>query len=60
MEIKLFSGGICLVAMLGILFLTAPCQAAPETAGLPGVSSAMLQAKFWIDRTPSPHQVNAD
>ena len=58
MEIKLFSGGICLLAMLGIMGLSSPCLAAtPETAGLPGVSAAMLQAKFWIDRTPAPHQV---
>ena len=58
MEIKLFSGGICLLAMLGIIGLSSPCLAAtPETAGLPGVSAAMLQAKFWIDRTPAPHQV---
>ena len=58
MEIKLFSGGIGLLAMLGIMGLSSPCLAAtPETAGLPGVSAAMLQAKFWIDRTPAPHQV---
>jgi hypothetical protein len=58
MEIKVFSGAICFLVLLGLLFLTAPClAAAPEPAGLPGVSAAMLRADFWIERTPSPQQV---
>ena len=58
MEIKLYCGGICFLVMLGILFPTVPCLAAtPETAGLPGVPAAMLQANFWIERTSSPQQV---
>ena len=58
MEIKVFSGAICFLVLLGLLLLTAPCLAAsPETAGLPGVSAAMLQANFWIERVPAPQQV---
>ena len=58
MEIKLFSGGICLLLMLGIFSFSSSCLAAtPDTAGLPGVPAAMLQANFWIERTSSPQQV---
>ena len=58
MEIKVFSGGICLLVMLGIFSLSSSCLAAtPETAGLPGVSAAMLQANFWIERVPAPQRV---
>ena len=58
MEIKVCSGAICFLALLGLLLLTAPClAAAPEPAGLSGVSAAMLRADFWIERAPSPQQV---
>ena len=57
MELKMIGFFLC-ICLLPVLCATAPVQAAPlDTVRLPGTSEAMLQAKFWIDRTASPHQV---
>ena len=55
MELKVLCGVLCL-----FFLLCAPMvglAASAGTAKLPGVSDPMLQAGFWIDRTPNSQQV---
>jgi hypothetical protein len=54
MEIKLLCGVLCLLLVWCIPLAG---LAAPVNAGLPGVSEPMLQAAYWIERTPSARQV---
>ncbi|HWR31043.1 MAG TPA: hypothetical protein VN631_14545, partial [Negativicutes bacterium] len=55
MELKVLCGVFCLFFLLcaPMVGLAAPTG----TAKLPGVSDPMLQAGFWIDRTPNAQQV---